>query len=82
MSHTPHELVDDFPAQAELIHELKRTDGRFRFLAERYHTLNRAIHRAETNVEPTDQFNEERMRKERVALKDEIASMLANLTTG
>lgn len=77
MTHTPHELAEDFPGQAELIHELKMTDGEFRFLADRYHEVNRAIHRAETNVEPTEQFHEEDMRKERMRLKDRIATKLS-----
>ena len=76
MTHTPHELADEFPGQTDLIHNLKMTDGQFRFLAERYHAVNRAIHRAETNVEPTDQFHEEEMRKERMRLKDQIAALL------
>ena len=77
MSHTPHELAEEFPGQADLIHELKMKDGDFRHLSERYHELNRAIHRAETNVEPTDQFREEEMRKERMHLKDRIAAKLS-----
>lgn len=77
MSNTPHELAEEFPDKTDQIHDLKLKDGEFRVLADRYHELNRAIHRAETNVEPTDQFNEENMRKERVALKDRIAAKLA-----
>lgn len=77
MSNTPHELAEEFPDKATLIHDLKMKDGEFRVLADRYHELNRAIHRAETNVEPTDQFHEEDMRKERVALKDRIAAKLS-----
>jgi uncharacterized protein YdcH (DUF465 family) len=82
MTHTPHELAEDFPGQAELIHDLKMNDGEFRYLAERYHEVNRAIHRAETNVEPTDQFHEENMRKERMRLKDQIAAKLAAARAG
>lgn len=77
MTHTPHELAEDFPGQADLIHDLKMKDGEFRVLAERYHQVNRAIHRAETNVQPTDQFHEEDMRKERMRLKDQIAARLS-----
>jgi len=77
MSHTPHELAEEFPAQVETIHALSQSDAHFKQLAGRYHELNRAIHRAETNVEPTDQFNEEDMRKERMRLKDEIARILS-----
>ena len=76
MTHTPHELAADFPNQAGLIHDLKATNGNFRHLADQYHDINRAIHRAETNIEPVDQFEEERMRKERMMLKDKIAAIL------
>ena len=38
--------------------------------------LNRAVHRAETNIEPTDDFHMTEMRKERMALKDEIWGIL------
>lgn len=79
MSHTPHELAADFPEHADTIHALKETDANFRNLADRYHELNRAIHRAETNVEPISPTAEEDMRKERVRLKDQIAAKLASV---
>ena len=82
MTHTPHELAEDFPGQADLIHELKLRDGAFRHLADRYHEVNRAIHRAETNVEPMDQFREEDLRKERMQLKDRIAARLSATAAG
>ncbi|NNF90731.1 MAG: YdcH family protein, partial [Boseongicola sp.] len=44
--------------------------------------VNRAIHRAETNVEPLDQFHEEDLRKERMQLKDQIAARLSTAQTG
>lgn len=77
MSNTPHELHEEFPEFAEKMQALKTTDAHFAKLADDYHELNRAVHRAETNVEPTDQFNEEEMRKKRAALKDEIYRMLS-----
>ena len=76
MSHVPHELSEEFPDKAEKIHALKETDAHFRKLFDDYHAVNRAIHRAETNVEPTDQFHEEAMRKQRLKLKDELARLL------
>ena len=76
MSHTPHELAEEFPDKVDRMHELKEADAHFRKLFDAYHEVNRAIHRAETNVEPTDQFHEEDMRKQRMRLKDEIARML------
>ena len=77
MSHTPHELAEEFPGKADRIHTLKETDAHFRKLADAYHEVNRAIHRAETNIEPTGQAHEDAMRKERLFLKDEIARMLS-----
>lgn len=77
MSHTPHELADDFPTDTDKIHELKVSDPHFAKLMEAYHEINRAVHRAETGVEPCDQLAENTMRKERMRLKDEIAGMLA-----
>lgn len=77
MSHTPHELSEEFPDKTERIQELKTTDSHFRKLHEDYHVVNRAIHRAETNVEPIDPFAEEDLRKQRMRLKDDIARLLA-----
>ena len=77
MSHTPHELVEEFPNKADRIHELKVQDSHFRKLFDEYHDVNRAIHRAETNVEPMESLAEQTLRKKRMVLKDELASMLA-----
>lgn len=78
MSHTPHELLEEFPEYAEKIHSLKESDAHFSKLFDEYHEVNRAVHRAETNVEPTDQFHEEDMRKQRARLKDEIYQILSH----
>ena len=77
MSHTPHELAEEFPTHVDAMHKLKIEDSHFAKLFEEYHDINRAIHRAETNVEPTDDFNEADMRKQRIALKDQIWGILS-----
>lgn len=76
MTHTPHELVDEFPDAADAIHRLKESDAHFAGLAARYHVVNRAIHRAETDVEPLADDHLEDMKKRRLALLDEIAALL------
>ncbi len=76
MTHTPHELAADFPEHAQKIHDLKTSDAHFAKLAEEYHTLNRAIHRAETEVEPVDDMTATEMHKKRMVLKDQIAAIL------
>jgi len=76
MSHTPHELAEEFPQQIEAIQKLKFENAHFAKIAEEYHAVNREIHRSETKVEPLSDFHEEELRKKRLALKDEIAAML------
>ena len=72
MSHTPHEIGEEFPEKVDLIHALRESDSHFARLAEEYHQLNRRVHRAETNVEPISNMAEIDMRKQRARLKDEI----------
>ncbi|HCP80907.1 MAG TPA: hypothetical protein DIT67_04710 [Octadecabacter sp.] len=77
MSHTAHELADEFPEHAEKISQLKQSDAHFSKISDAYHEVNRAIHRAETDVEPTDDAHMQEMRKERMSLKDQIWAVLA-----
>lgn len=77
MSHTPHELAEEFPGSVDLIHQLKLENAHFARLAEEYHEVNRAVHRAESLVEPVSEVHEQELRRKRMALKDEIARMLS-----
>ena len=77
MSHTPHELAEEFPDMIERMHDLKENNPHFARLFDEYHEINRTIHRAETNVEPVEELTEVTMRKQRMTLKDEIWSMLS-----
>lgn len=72
MSHTPHELAEEFPEKTDVISALKQNDAHFARIADEYHEVNRAIHRAETSVEPISELAEVELRKKRAALKDEI----------
>ena len=76
MSHVPHELAEEFPLEKDKIHTLKTTSPHFANLAERYHEINRAIHRFEARIEPVDERPERGLRVQRMLLKDEIAAML------
>ncbi|RMD47765.1 MAG: DUF465 domain-containing protein [Alphaproteobacteria bacterium] len=76
MGHTPHELQEEFPEHAELIHRLKVEDPHFARLAEEYHEVNRAVHRAESGVEPMAPEAEEALRRKRLHLKDRIYALL------
>lgn len=76
MSHVPHSLNEHFPYAAEQIHALRLNDPHFARLGGVYETINRSIHRAETDVEPTGDMHVIQMRKQRLHLLDEIAAYL------
>lgn len=77
MSHTPHELAEEFPQYVDQMSELKQSNAHFAKLADEYHDVNRAIHRAEIDVEPTDDMNMAALRKQRMTLKDEIWGLIS-----
>ncbi|GAB4516582.1 MAG: DUF465 domain-containing protein [Roseibium sp.] len=77
MSHVPHELHEEFPEAADALHNLKTSDAHFARLADEYHTVNREVHRIETDVEPASDEVLEDLKKKRLHLKDQIAAMLA-----
>ncbi len=77
MSHTPHELAEEFPAEVEKMHKLKQENAHFAKLFDEYHEVNRAVHRAEALVEPTDTAHETELRQKRSHLKDEIWAILS-----
>ncbi|WP_221791862.1 YdcH family protein [Aquisediminimonas sediminicola] len=77
MSHTPHDLHAEFPADAEILHRLKLEDRHFQTIADRYHELNRDIHRAESDIEPTSDDRLEELKKQRLALLDEVADIIS-----
>lgn len=77
MSNTPHTLAEEFPGQMETIHKLKVSDPHFARLLKEYDDVNDRVHLAETNVQPMDQFEEEKLRKQRLQIKDAIALALS-----
>jgi uncharacterized protein YdcH (DUF465 family) len=77
MSHTPHELAEEFPEKVDAMSALKASDAHFARLSDEYHEVNRAVHRAETNVEPISETAETELRKKRAVLKDEIWGILS-----
>ena len=76
MSNTPNELSEEFPDRLDQMSALKQSDAHFSKLFDDYHEINRAVHRAEIDVEPTDDLHMSEMRKQRLAIKDEIWAIL------
>ncbi len=78
MTHTPHELAEEFPDDHDKLHALKLTNGHFNKVADEYHDVNRKIHRVETEIEPASDLALEEWKKKRLALKDEVSLMINN----
>jgi hypothetical protein len=77
MSHTPNDLREEFPEAVDILHQLKVRDAHFATLAERYHDLNREIHRIESDLEPASDARAEALKKQRLALLDDISAIVA-----
>ena len=76
MTHTPHDIAEEFPEHADRIHGLKATNAHFAKLCDNHHRINREIHRGAENVEPMDDAHLEELKKQRLALLDEIVTFL------
>lgn len=76
MSNTPHTLQEEFPAEAEKLHQLKVSDAHFAKLLADYDAINDKVHRAETRLDLMTEEEEEGLRRQRMRLKDEIARSL------
>ena len=75
----PHELQDEFPGEALFIARLTKSNYEFGQLAARYDEVNRQIHRIESEEEPTADEVLEGLKKQRLKLKDDIATQLRKL---
>lgn len=77
MTHTPHELAEEFPEDHETLHMLKVSNPHFAHLADTYHDVNRQIHRIEALIEAASDETLNELKRQRLALKDEIAALIA-----
>lgn len=77
MSHTPNDLRVEFPEAVDVLHQLKIHDAHFAKLADTYHDLNREIHRIESDLEPASDARAEALKKQRLALLDDISAIVA-----
>jgi len=75
----PHELQDEFPDEAQFIERLRKSNYELDRLAAHYDEVNRQIYRIESEEEPTADGVLERLKKQRLKLRDDIASMLRKM---
>ncbi|WP_176083006.1 DUF465 domain-containing protein [Martelella sp. HB161492] len=72
----PRDLTKQLPRFSKRMRELRQQDSHFDRLVQAYQSIDRAIFRAETKIEPADDRHMMFMRRRRMALKDEIYGML------
>ncbi|MBN8550996.1 MAG: YdcH family protein [Deltaproteobacteria bacterium] len=74
--HHHHDLGSEFPEYRDKIHYLKQSDAHFKKLSLQYEAVDKSIARIESRIELVDQMEEEKLRKERLQLKDKIYAYL------
>ena len=79
MARIPHELSEEFPEEAKFITKWTETDLEFGRLATRYDEVNREIHRIESEERLAPDEPLEELKKLRLLLKDEIASLISRI---
>ena len=75
--HTPNELTEIFRRDRDLLTRLKAADAHYARLADQYHDVNREVHRIESEVEAASDERTEALKKQRLALLDEITAIVA-----
>ncbi len=73
---THHPLVKEFPEYKAEIHALKSSNNYFHHLMERYEAIDKQIYRIQSGEEPTSDDYVNRLRKERLHIKDELRQII------
>lgn len=79
--HTPNELTKIFARDRELVTRLKTEDAHYARLADEYHEVNREVHRIEAETEAASDERFETLKKQRLALLDEITAIITKART-
>ena len=74
--HTPNELTTIFARDRDLVTRLKQEDAHYARLADEYHEVNRQVHRIEAETEAASDERFETLKKQRLALLDEITAIV------
>ncbi len=71
-----HDLIHELPEYKDRIHSLKMSNRHFARQFEKYHEIDHEILRVEGGIENTSDEYLEELKKKRLALKDELFSMV------
>ncbi len=78
MSHIPQALHDAFPQASGALQALKIGNAHFQALAEQFDALDTEAAHIEAGEEPASDARLEEIKKHRLAILDEIATLVAN----
>jgi uncharacterized protein YdcH (DUF465 family) len=71
-----HSLLNEFPEYKQAIHDLKMGNHHFARLFDEYHIVDKEIHRIEEGIETPSDVYTEKLKKQRLHLKDELYGMI------
>ena len=71
-----HDLAHEFPEHKERMHQMKMENAHFAKLFDAYHDATNEIEALENNESPVADETLDALKKQRLALKDEIYGML------
>ncbi|MEN9946442.1 MAG: hypothetical protein RLZZ293_828 [Pseudomonadota bacterium] len=75
---TPHQnLTESFPELKQAFHDLKTSDHHFQHLLKRYEEIDTLVHKVDHEQEVLSDLELEKVKKERVALKDSLYQAMA-----
>lgn len=72
-----HTIGEEFPEFKEQIHTLKTSNAHFQSLLTKWEEIDKQIARAESRIELMSEEQEEELRRNRLALKDDMYAMLS-----
>jgi len=79
---TPNQnLTESFPELKDAFHDLKMNNHHFQHVLKRYEELDTIVHKVDHEQEVMSDFELEKIKKERVTLKDELYNMMNNHKT-
>lgn len=76
MSDHGHDLHAEFPEAREALLALKASSEHFRSLSEQHHALAQEIFRIEAGLQASSDVRLEALKKQRLAILDEVAGMV------
>ncbi len=77
MNHISQAIYEIFPNDNEVLQTLKHENAHFMTLAERFEPIDDEIKKIEAGLEPSSDNRLEDLKKQRLLIKDDIATLIS-----